>query len=426
MHFGETRKPVLFQGLPIETAGIVEAQDETGNTGTSAASVAVGASGSLEETDGVVVVLTGGTIGTDQILLSLSLDGGVTFKKLRLGTLNSYVIPHVGLTLSFGAGTLIAGDTALEWHSTAPQWDQAGLTAARAALANQQKQVRSVLLVGDLELEADADDLVTEMNLLETTNKRFAYARAQIRDIDYASTETIADHLQAMDAEFADVDAERRVDLAFGRARKTSPVLGYRLRRGAAWAASLREYQHDVHIPTWRKADGKLLGWDLEDADGVIVEHNDDPGGLALAARFTCFRTWPNGPAGTFIAQSLTRAGDDAALSLTHNMAVANVACSVTQRETENAVGQSLILNDDGTATAEALGQIRERVQTALQNALLSDVKGEGPRASSATWTPASDDDLSGPNATLNGVLALNLRGTIVHINTQVQVGALS
>ena len=47
---------------------------------------------------------------------------------------------------------------------------------------------------------------------------------------------------------------------------------------------------------------------------------------------------------------------------------------------------------------------------------------GEGPRASKATWTASADDDLSGVDATLTGVLDLVVNGTIVHVETVVKV----
>jgi len=182
LHIAETGKPLCFVGLPIQTAGVVGRKNTTGNSDSSVVDVTVAASGSLAETDGIVTVITGGTIGTDQIMLGLSLDGGRSVKRVRLGTANSYTIPYVGLVLSFAAGDLTADDTVLTWHSTAPRWDTQGIEDARAALAAQQKQARSWLIIGDLTAKDDADDIVTEANAYETENDRFTLARVQLRD----------------------------------------------------------------------------------------------------------------------------------------------------------------------------------------------------------------------------------------------------
>src|SRR5690349_24721138 len=105
LHIEKTRKPVIYVGLPTATAGTIGRQNSSGVTGSSAVSVAAGANGVLEEVDASIEVTKGGTIGTDPIEFSLSLDGGKTSKKVRLGTANSYTIPYVGLVLNFGAGT---------------------------------------------------------------------------------------------------------------------------------------------------------------------------------------------------------------------------------------------------------------------------------------------------------------------------------
>lgn len=587
LHVQETRKPVLFVGIPIATPGAVSRKNVSGNSGTSVVDVAAGGSGTLAEVDGVVTVITGGTVGTDQIVIGVSLDGGRTTKRVRLGTANSYAIPSVGMTLSFAAGTLVAGDTALTWASSAPRGNQSGLEDAREALAAQQKQVRSWLIIGDLQSSSDADNVVTEVNAYETASDRYVYARCGVKDrlpaaamsritvrmtgsptvtfaevgatgdtitrssgsfvtdgfvagdritttgsvsnnfagalitgvtalvltldtqdlvaegpvadvtitgspgltftevgatgdtltrsrgswltdgfrvgdtlgisgtssnnftdgdvtavtatvitfgtrdltaegvrsdaVTVTSGQTKAAWIAEQDAEYASVDDEPRIDLGAGRARKMSPLIGYELRRSVSWAASIREYQHDVHIPCWRKDDGSLSGWDLEDDDDELVEFDERVDGGALAGRFTCFRSYANGPAGTFIAQSLTRADDASILSRTHNVAVANVGQTVCQAATENAIGQVLRLNTDGTATQESLRLLESRVDGELAVALLQN-RGEGARASGATWTASRDDVLNVPDAVLTGVLELTLNGTVEHIATSVRV----
>jgi len=585
MHFEETKKPIIFVGLPIVTAGSIGSVDLHGNTGTSIASIAAGSAGVLDDADVVVRALSSGVVGTDQITIGVSMDGGRTEKRVRLGVALSYTVPYFGFVLSFTAGSLVEDDVVLLASSVGPRWDSAGLTAARTALAAQQKQARSWLVVGDLKTEDDASDLVGELNAYETANTRFVFARAQVRDrkrsaalsrvlarmsgaptvtfaevgatgdtitrstgsfitdgfavgdvitvtgsvsnnvtgpiasltatvitlgttdlaaegpvsnvtivashgltfaevgvsadtitrnagswvtdgfavgdritiagtasnnvsgaitalsatvltldttdlapevigshvVTLTAAESDSDWVAAIDATFADIDEERRIDLGAGRATKKSPITGWRLRRPVQWAASLREYQHDVQIPTWRKADGKLPGWDLEDEDGTTVEHDERADGGLLAARFTCFRTYANGPAGAFIALSLTRASEASLLSRTHNMAVADIACSVAQAETENAIGQVLELNDDGTGTIASLQVLEERVNSALAMALLQR-KAEGVRASGATWAASRTDILNVPAAELNGTLDLELNGTLEKITTRVRV----
>jgi hypothetical protein len=588
MHVEETKLPVIFCGVPIAVPGTVGRIDASGNTGTSVVSVAVGADGALEQLDGIVTVIRGGVVGTDQILLGLVLDGGFSDPKtIRLGTATSYVIEHYGLTLSAGAGSLVTGDTVLRFSTTAPLWDADGIADARAALAAQQKQSRNWNVIGDVPTLALGSSVLTQINAYATANDRCSLARIAARDrkvqaamsrvhvrmtgtptitfaevggtgdtitrsagsfitdgfavnmtvsvsgsgsnnfthgkitavsatvltldtqdlvaegpvpdvviigshaltfaevgatgdtitrsggswladgfaagdlITVAGTvsnnfadklvtavtatvltldtqdltaevigsasvtitagETDADWKADIEDEFEDLDGEPRLDIGAGRAFKQSPITGWFLRRSAAWAASIREYQHDIHVATWRKDLGVLSGWFLEKR-GVKVEHDELTDGGLLLGRFTCFRTYSNGPSGTFIAMSLTRADDGSLLSRTHNMHVANLACNIVQGQTELVIGIDIELNEDGTATEDSLTGIEGRVNSALSAALLQNAKGEGKRASDVRWVASRDDVLNVTGAELTGTVDLRLKGTIEKINTRVRV----
>ncbi len=235
--------------------------------------------------------------------------------------------------------------------------------------------------------------------------------------------QTMAAYVAAQDAAFASVDGKKRLSLGMGRLRKESPITGFSFRRPVQWAASVREYSHDVHHPTWAKEDGPLDGWSLEDTNGTLVEFDERVNGGGLAARFTVARSWGNGPNGAFIAMDLTRETEGSTLQYTHNMAVANVFCTIVQAKTENIVGKTPQLKDDGTATAAALQVLEESVNTDVKQALMHEfVPGEGPRASKAVWNASTDDVLSGVDATLTGVGKLIVNGTVVHVNTLVAV----
>lgn len=420
IHAARTGKPILFVGMPIGTPGAVVDEDVTGNSGTSVTTLTEGASGTLTEHQGVLSVITGGTIGTDQIVLGLSLDGGRTTRRVRLGTASSYAIPYVGLTIAFGEGTLIAGETIHTWDASGPLIDAADLTAARTALASQQRGFRTMLLIGDLADSTAAAALQSMIEAYETSNERFSLARASVREPGAGET-TLPLWMAGIDADFESIDDAFRLSLAAGRARTTSPFSGWYFRRPIAWFISAREYQHDLHVATWRKSDGPL-DCDLLDAEGNLAEWDDYVyGGAGVAARFTVARSWANGPQGTFAALDLTRANEASLLSYVHNANVVNLAQTICQAATENVIGRSLVLNDDGTATSDALSAIEGEVNASLELALLTD-RGEGQRASKAVWTASKDDILNVPQALLTGVLELNLNGTIHSVYTRVRV----
>lgn len=588
LHVRGTRKSVLFVGLPIAVPGVVSRKNTSGNTGSSVVDVTGGADGVLGEHDGEVTVLSGGVVGTAQILLGISLDGGRTMKRVRLGTGNQYTPPYFGVVLNFGAGTLNTGDTVLTWHGSAPRSDASGWSLARQNLAAQLKLFRKGLLCGDLQNDTEATALISEFNTYETLNQRFTGIRASVVDrlplaqlskisvrmtgapnmtfaevgvssdtatrsagsfitdgftpgdtivvtgavagsgynnvtgvlagvsataltmgatdfdaegpiagvnivgyptltftaagntlarnrgswlddgfrvgdsvvisgttsnnatrtitaltatvMSFASgvvNETIStnvanvvggqsftDWMTAIDAEFAPVDGQKRGNLSAGRARVMNPFSGWYLRRPAAWAASIREYQHDLHRTTLYKGDGVLTGWSLLDEENNLAEWDDRVYGAAgSAARFTTFRSWGNGPFGTFIANDLTRDTEGSILSREHNRTVTDLGCTIVQAKTEDVTGRSdFILNDDGTATEDSLATVAKDVNEELESQLLTNKIGEGPRCTKAVWTPATDDDLTEDEATLHGVLELLLNGTVYHVNTVVRV----
>lgn len=179
MQFEDTGLPVYFLGMPIETAGVIGRRNTAGNTGTSAVSVS---GDSLTEHLGVVRVATGGTVGTDQIVLEVSIDGGRTFRRVRIGTGNSYVIPYIGVTIALGAGDLETGDTVLTWSATGPRISAADLATARANLAAELQLFRDGVLVGDLMQAEDATALLAQVNAYETEDDRFVAFRANVYD----------------------------------------------------------------------------------------------------------------------------------------------------------------------------------------------------------------------------------------------------
>lgn len=233
--------------------------------------------------------------------------------------------------------------------------------------------------------------------------------------------ETDAAWRSSLTSTFASVATSQRVQLFGGRLTKASPITGYTMRRPALWADMIRAFSHDIRTTTWWKALGPLAGW------GIDGEHDERVDGGLLDSRISCARTWGNGPTGAFIAQSLTRATDGSILGMMHNARIANLAQTVCQAQTEQFAGQVLVLqaaDETGKRVAKpaSLAVLAAKVNEELRRNLLENIGGEGQRASSCVWTPATDDDLGVANATLHGTCALNLNGTLVHISTVVGV----
>jgi hypothetical protein len=234
--------------------------------------------------------------------------------------------------------------------------------------------------------------------------------------------QTKAEWMADAESEFGAIDGPtaKRLDLGAGRGKKLSPFSGWNFRFPVSYAASIREYQNDLHIPVWRKDLGNT-GFNLFDTDENLVEWDDRVDGSAgSAARFTTFWTWGNGPGGAYIAQSLTRDSAGSILSYTHNMAVVNLICTIVQKMTENFIGRTPTLSE-GHATEDELKGLEKEVNDELERLVLTS-RGQGPRASFCVWTASRDDVLNVPEALLTGVTDVELNGTIHSVDTRVRV----
>lgn len=197
----KSRKRVLFVRTPSTTAGTNSAVDEDGVTGTSTVTL----SGTpLDSYEGRFEVVAGGTRGTAGITFKYSLDGGATYSPtIALGTAVTYDIPHTGLTLAFGAGTLVAGDYAV-WTSTEPRWSSADITAAFTALGQQQQLFIASAIAGIID-SGDFDDIASELDSYAATKRRptFAFTSARRQYLDCrkvgSSTVTFAENSPAAD-----------------------------------------------------------------------------------------------------------------------------------------------------------------------------------------------------------------------------------
>lgn len=174
-----TRKPYMRGKLATATEGALGPIDTRGVSGTSVVSF----SGTpTDEEDIVVKVVNGGTVGVNGITIKTSRDGGDTWGgTIRLGTATAYAIPRTGLTVAFGAGTLVAGDVA-KAKGFGPTFDGAGLTAMFTALFAHPQKPRALLLCGEAAAGSDIDAIITEIEAFESARGRHTVVIHSLRD----------------------------------------------------------------------------------------------------------------------------------------------------------------------------------------------------------------------------------------------------
>lgn len=174
-----TQKPVLFGALHAATVGALSCTDTSGVLGSSAITF----TGTPIDDAAIQVLVTApATVGTAGGMFQYSLDGGRNFSgSYRLGTATSFVIPNTGVTVNFGAGTLLLNDIA-KVRATAPKWDTTALQNAFTALQNNGQFIpRLVVICGDISSSTSLQAVQTQIAAYEATN-RFTCVVCSLRD----------------------------------------------------------------------------------------------------------------------------------------------------------------------------------------------------------------------------------------------------
>lgn len=382
----ETGAPIVWCRLTGTTAGAVGTVDDSGITGTSAFDV----TGTPYDTyEGRFEVLVGGTIGTAGIKFRYSLDAGRTWEgTVSLGTATSYVIPNSGLTLTFGAGTLVAGDTA-SWPTTEPKWAAADATAGYTAVhaGGESLKYGFALVVG----KATASETGTIDASMTAAQTAYRYVSSLVSTRGYNSGESDSTWQASVKADFASTTTTR-VGACAGHVVITSPISGREYLRPGAWAAAARGVVNRVSEDLAKVKNGPLPRVKIHDSAGNLISGCRDeyvsPG--MNDERFITFRTYP-GLRGVYISNPHLLAGAGSDFDLWQYRRVMDVACGATYAQLALELGNDVRLNRTTgfILEREALG-IEQRVNSALRAALL-----ETGDASNAYFVASRTDNLS-------------------------------
>ena len=357
--------PVIAIKAATVTAGSNTAVTHTG-TGTSAVTV----SGTPFDTYyAVVSVNVGGVVGTAGIQLAVSLDAGrTTWSTVNLGTATSYVVPNTGLTLNFGAGTLLVGDT-YTFVSTEPKWDDAALVAAIQSLLGSSTAFKNILVVGDV-AASDAAAIDTEMSAL-FNKKRFARALCNARDVldGGTSSETSATWQAAIIADFSGFQSDR-ISVAAGWYNVVSPYTQTQYRRPCSWVAAARDAQAAIGEDISAVALGSVKALPKPTiADGFV--YFDSQANPSLdAARFLTLQNLFGEP-GWYICNSNMMSAPGTDFSILPYCEVVDEACYVAYQFFAQKLGGSVRVDKTtGYILPADANDLDARATAAEQNAL--------------------------------------------------------
>lgn len=396
---------VLAVKVPLTSKGVASSVTHTG-TGTSAVTTTLdGTNGAFDDYNVKVIVPPGGagTIGTGPCAIQVSLDAGRNFGPvIQLGTATTYIVSNTGITLNFGAGTLVVGD-AYTFHTTGPKWQDTDVQKALQTLAGSQYGVvgwGSTHLVGNANtsaattggvpgadastIEGYADSLATGFNF----TRIILSARDSGPPVAYGgSAESDAAWYGSLSSDYAAVSA-RRICATGGyynmpTAIGTNASAGApRYRRSGAWALAARQ----VTIPPQRMAsrvkDGALTQIVVDPTNDPLDGfnyHDDGPQGPLDTARFAAFRTRKGQTQGFFVSHPnlMSPVGSDFNWLPRGN--VIDIASALINQIGAQFIDDDMRVNPNGTLFENDARQIETVMSKFIDSVMLAQGMVSGP-----------------------------------------------
>lgn len=377
-------RPVLVCKTGATVAGAALTVDDDGVTGTSAVTADDTTTEPYDDYEVYFEVVAGGTIGVAGITFKYSLDGGRTMSATTaLGTANTYTIPSSGVTIDFGAGTLVAGDYA-SFRTTAPQWNSSELGAALDALKVTATDWAIVEVVGALDATT-FDTLETKIASIYASGKDVAWiGSARIPNLGEAD----ATYQSSLTGVFSSKSSTYGA-LTAGAVEMTSSVSARRYLRPVSFVVAPRENSLSEEVNSADIKLGPIGGISIVDDLGNPKHHDEAKSPGLDDARFYALRTWER-RSGVFVNRPrlFCPTGSDFQL-LTHRR-VMNIALQVLRSYFEERLNSPIRVD-------RTTGFILESEALAIEagaNARLSAALLSKPKASDAYCVVARNENI--------------------------------
>ncbi|HEX8795455.1 MAG TPA: DUF2586 family protein [Polyangiaceae bacterium] len=302
-------------------------------TGTGTSVVTAGATAPADDYNVTVTVVSGGTIGVAGITFKYTLDGGENTSALTaLGTANTYLFnaPVVGLstgvTVDFGAGTLVAGDT-FTFTTTRPKMNNSDLVTALEALRVSRLPWDAVLIDADWSSTLGST-LDSWLAGLEGVGKfKYGYMNTRHKNLPVPSAESEATFATAMGT-LTGSSASIRYNLGTDAGDLPSPITGLVHPRPVSLGAITRAGQFAVGVDPAYVANGPIPGFQICDDNSNPKWHDEAlyPGLDDL--RLTTFRSF-NDEQGTYLDNARVFSPNGSDYVYDQHARCMNVACTI-------------------------------------------------------------------------------------------------
>ena len=434
---------VLAIPLPVTTKGTATAPVLSQGTGASLGTV--GASGittTLDSTYGAyddyyvqVAFPTGGTVSTAGIQFQLSLDAGRTFGPvLNLGTSATYIIPNTGITLNFGAGTIVAGNVC-KFSTVAPAPSDADINTAIGVYKASPYALAGVGTIHIVGVYAGTDIALMSngsTGYLDVLKNQNVYNRAIISVRDAGAPAAWGGSGESEPAWMTAIETNASSTITGNDGKRLSVNAGYyntptafpttvcgtpSYRRPLSWSLAARQ----VIIPPQRHAgrvkDGALstivVNPSSDPTDGFIYHDERIKPGLD-AARFSSATTRLQKGAGFFIKNPNLMSLPGSVFTILPLGLVMDVACTIVFAVGQNEIDDDIRTLPSGTLyPSDALA-----LQNAFDAALQADMVSQNMLSSEQTVVDQTNNVAL--TSTVNVGVTLQARGYVLKENITI------
>jgi hypothetical protein len=362
--------------------------------------------------------------GTAGIIVNVSIDGGATIAySVNMGTATtittgSAFTTYTGLTISFGAGTPVTGDSYYA-VSSAPTFADAAVQSALQAVAAIKFQTFQDVFVAGVSGAGDVTAFDGYMTTLATTNKRFSRLLCGARDATWggASTETEAAWITSLTSAFA-TSSSLRVGVCAGHYRFVDPYTGSYMRSNGIYGAAARDSAVLPSVDLAQVNLGSIPGVVLPPAPdafakGKFFYHDEDQTSGLDAARFLTYRQFVGFP-GIYITNSNLMAPPGSDFNwLQHGHVIDEAAAIAYQFFTLQLSSPVRVSQKTGFILAQDRLKLQNGCTAALNNALAQQV------SALSVVVSTSDNILSTATLTVN-IFVVPL-GYIKAVNVTIQ-----
>ncbi len=378
--------PIVAMRVTTAAAGV---NGSITNSGTGSSVLAVSAGTPKDDADVQVKITTAAAAVTSGAgAYQLSLDGGKTFGAITTVPTSAAIVLGNGTTVTFGTGTLVAGDI-YSFHCTAPAFTNTELATAMDALNTDSNTWFAVAVAG---IPADAatwnamfTTLDTKMTAAETTYFRYAFALIAAPDLTDAAIVTAAAS-----------NTSKRVGSPGGFDNLTSAISGNAYKRPLTWSVAARLAATRPSEDPGRVASGPLQGVSAIGRDEAKTPTLD-------AARLTTAQT-RMGLSGFYITQGRLMAAAGSDFTYIVNRRVVDLATAVGRNVLQQYVNESFRVN---SAQSSSPGTILEQDARKVENRIDQAIRAVVVQPGDATDVSVVVD------RTINILSTQNLKATI-------------